>query len=719
MKLSPIATATPWFRLEVEEADWAAEDPADLARWMEQLLLIRRFEEKILELHGAGLIHGPAHASIGQEGGAVGALSVLGTEDKINGTHRAHHQILAKLLNAATPAGYDPRRDSVPDAAQDHVRRTMAEIMGLAQGYNGGRGGSMHMRIAEAGVVGSSAIIGGNVPHAVGYGLADKVLGRENISVAFFGDGTLMAGQTLEAINLAALYRLPVVFFLENNFYAVSTHVQDQTRETRLTTRGAMFGVPSVECDGMDVLAVRRAMQWARDQIAETGGPVFVEAICYRFLHQSGPMLGSQFGYRDKAEEELWRARDPVTTLPAVLDRLGVLDAEGLARLEARVRAVVDQAAEALVETPPGANAPQLRDGLLPEVTDLERGIRGDLSELRGLKAQEASAAVPAQPMKYIDAIAATLLHNMERDPRIVLIGEDIHRLRGGVSGSAKGVMEKFPERVFATPICENGFTGMALGAALCGLRPVVDIMFGDFTIVAADQMFNGIGKFAHMFGGGFGIPLVVRARVSPAAGYGSQHSMDPSGLFAAYPGWRILHPSTPHDYVGLMNAALACEDPVLMIEHQGLFQTSGPVPQDLDYIVNFGKARVVRHGTACTVLTYGAMVPETEAAVAETGIDAEILDLRCLDLEGMDWPAIEASIKRTNRVLIAEQTAHGTAHGARWVDEIQRRCFDWLDAEIARVHGSRAAPVVSRPLNAAALADAATVAEGLRRLMR
>ncbi|WP_439594936.1 alpha-ketoacid dehydrogenase subunit alpha/beta [Falsiroseomonas sp.] len=719
MKLSPIATETPWFRLEVEEADWAAEDPADLARWMEQLLLIRRFEEKILDLHGAGLIHGPAHASIGQEGGAVGALSVLGTQDKINGTHRAHHQILAKLLNAATPEGYDPRRDEVPGEARAHVQRTMAEIMGLAQGYNGGRGGSMHMRIAEAGVVGSSAIIGGNVPHAVGYGLADKVLGRDHVSVAFFGDGTLMAGQTLEAINLAALYRLPVVFFLENNFYAVSTHVGEQTRETRLTTRGAMFGVPSIECDGMDVLAVRRAMQWARAQIAETGGPVFVEAICYRFLHQSGPMLGSQFGYRDKAEEEFWRARDPVTTLPPVLERLGVLDAAGLARLEARVRAVVEQAAEALVETPPGANAPQLRPGLLPDVVDIEQGIRGDLSELRGARVQEADASVPAQPTKYIDAIAAALLHNMERDPRIVLIGEDIHRLRGGVSGSARGVMEKFPERVFATPICENGFTGMALGAALCGLRPVVDIMFGDFTIVAADQMFNGIGKFAHMFGGGFGIPLVVRARVSPAAGYGSQHSMDPSGLFAAYPGWRILHPSTPHDYVGLMNAALACEDPVLMIEHQGLFQTSGPVPQDLDYIIPFGKARTVRSGTACTVLTYGAMVTETEAAVAATGIDAEILDLRCLDIEGMDWPAIEASIKRTNRVLIAEQTAHGTAHGARWVDEIQRRCFDWLDAEIGRVHGSRAAPVVSRPLNAAALADAAKVAEGLRRLMR
>lgn len=721
MKRQPLSTQTPWFRLEIEEADWAEEDPVALARWMEQLLLIRRFEEKILALHGEGLIHGPAHASIGQEAGAVGALSVLGTADKMNGTHRAHHQILAKLLNATTAEGYDPRRDAIGPEARGMVRRTMAEIMGLAQGFNGGRGGSMHMRIAEAGVVGSSAIIGGNVPHAVGYGLADKVLGRRNISVAFFGDGTLMAGQTLEAINLAALYKLPVVFFLENNFYAVATHLDEQTRETRLTTRGAMFRVPSVECDGMDLLAVRRAMQWAQATIEETGGPVFIEAICYRFLHQSGPMLGSQFGYRSKEEEEQWRARDPIATLPARLERMGVLDAAGFAALDARAREVVEEAAAALTETPPGANAPKLRPGLLPKVEEIEQGIRGDLSELRGLAVREA-ASVPAaarQEMKYIDAVAASLLHNMERDPRIILIGEDIHRLRGGVSGSSKGLMEKFPERVFPTPICENGFTGMALGAALCGLRPVVDIMFGDFTIVAADQMFNGIGKFAHMFGGGFAIPLVVRARVSPAAGYGSQHSMDPSGLFAAYPGWRILHPSTPHDYLGLMNAALACDDPVLMIEHQGLFQTTGPVPLDLDYIVPFGKARLARAGRDCTVLTYGVMVGECERAVAETGIDAEILDLRSLDIEGMDWPAIEASIKRTNRVLIAEQTAHGTAHGARWVDEIQSRCFDWLDAEIQRVSGSRAAPVVSRPLNEAALADAAKVAEGLRRVMR
>lgn len=720
MQRTPISTDTPWFRLEVDDADWAAEDPAALARWMEQLLLIRRFEEKILELHGAGLVHGPAHASIGQEAGAVGAMSVLGTHDKLNGTHRAHHQILAKLLNSALPDGYDPRRDDAVDEAGTLVRRAMAEIMGLSEGFCGGRGGSMHMRWAPAGIVGTSAIIGGNLPHAVGYGLADKVLGRDQVSVAFFGDGTLMAGQSMEAINLAALYNLPVIFFLENNFYAVSTHVREQTRETRLTTRGAMFGVPSVECDGMDLVAVRRAMQWGVETIHTTGGPVFVEAILYRFLHQSGPLLGSQLGYRDKEEEAEWRARDPLATMPARLKALGVLDDAVLAALDARARRMVEEAAAALTEVPRASNALQLRAGGLPDAAAVEQGIRGDLSELGGERFLEA-ATVPAgarTEMKYIDAIAATLVRNMERDPRIVLIGEDVHRLRGGVSGSTRGAVERFPSRVFPTPICENGFTGMALGAAACGLRPVVDIMFGDFCIVAADQMFNGIGKFSHMFGGAE-VPVVVRARVSPQAGYGSQHSMDPSALFALYPAWRIVSPSTPHDYIGLMNAALRCNDPVLVIEHQDLFQTTGPVPRDdLDYLVPLGTARTVRPGRACTVLTYAAMVSASIGAAEAAGIDAEIIDLRSLDPGGLDWDLIGESVRRTGRVLIAEQTARGTSHGARIAQEIGERLFDWLDAEILRVTGSEAAPVVSRPLNLAALGDAGKVEAALRRLV-
>jgi 2-oxoisovalerate dehydrogenase E1 component len=719
--VKPITTETTWYRLEVSEADWIEEDAALLVRMYEQLLLIRRFEEKLLELHGLGLIHGPAHVSIGQEAGAVGAMSVLKSGDRINGTHRAHHQILAKVLNFATPSGYDALRDGFTPDMQEMVTRSLAEIMGLTAGFAGGRGGSMHMRYDTAGIPGTSAIIGGNLPHAAGYAFADKVLKTGNISVSFFGDGTLMAGATYEAMNLAALYTLPAIFFLENNYYAVSTAVSEQTRETRLTSRGPMLGIPAIEVDGMDLIAVRRAMQDARKIIEARGGPVMIEAQCYRFAHQTGGRPGSDFGYRTKEEEAQWRERDPLGTVPKRLQAMGVLDPAEAKRLDEKVQTVLGTAVEALTERPAGANAISIKPTLWPKRESVDEGIRGDLSEFANVRFRELEdfSASELGETKFVTAMSDALARNMERDPTVVVLGEDIHRLKGGVSGATKSALERFPERIFATPIVENGFVGLGLGAAICGLRPICEIMFGDFCIPAADQLFNQAAKIRHMFGGKFSVPLVVRVRVSPSAGFGSQHSMDPSGLFALYPGWRIVAPSTPFDYIGLMNSAVRCNDPVAIIEHFELFQAAGPVPiGDLDYCIPLGKAKVVRPGNACTVLTAATTVKAAVDAAEETGIDAEVIDLRSLDPTGLDWTTIEASVKRTNRIVIAEQTARGTSVGARIVDELQTRLFDYLDHEIVRVTGGLAAPVVSRVLNQAALAGRAEVAHGLRSVM-
>ncbi len=651
----------------------------------------------------------------------MGAMSVLGRGDKINGTHRAHHQVLAKLLGAATPAGYDALTQDFTPEMRAMVEGVMAEIMGLKTGFCGGRGGSMHMRHGPGGIPGTSAIIGGNLPHAAGYALADKLLKRDLISVSFFGDGTLMAGAAYEAMNIAALYSLPVIFFLENNLYAVSTHVGEQTRETRLTSRGPMLGIPAIEVDGMEVLAVRRAMQEARRIIAERGGPVMIEALCYRFLHQMGPRPGSEFGYRTREEEQAWLARDPIAAYPDELQRLGFLSPEARAGLDTKVRAVVEKAAAALTEELPGSNRLAVRTALLPDPATVDEGIRGDLSEFKDERFRELSDYAPDQlaPVKLAAAMSDVLARNMERDPRIVIMGEDVHRLRGGVSGATRGALERWPERVLAMPIAENGFTGVALGAALNGLRPVVEIMFGDFCLVAADQLFNQCAKVRHMFGGKFPVPIVIRVRVSSATGYGSQHSGDPSGIFALYPGWRIVAPTTPFDYIGLMNAALRCEDPVLVIEHVQLFQAEGPVPKgDLDYCVRLGSARVVRPGKACTVLASAAMVGEALVAAEETGIDAEVIDLRSLDPFGLDWATIGASVERTNRVMIAEQTTRGITLGPQIASEIQARFLDHLDHEILQVSGGRASPTVSAPLNRAAIAGKAEVAAAMQRLV-
>lgn len=719
-KIEKLTTDTPWIRLNVSEDDWRQEDPSRLVGMLEQVLTIRHFEQKLLMLHQEGVVHGPVHASIGQEGAAAGIMSTLSAGDKINGTHRMHHQFLAKALNYVTPQERDPRSADFSNEMNDVVYRTMAEILGLSPGYMGGRGGSMHLKWDECGVLGSNAIVGGNPPHAVGYAFVEKLRESGNIAVTFFGDGAMQNGASYEAMNLAALYNLPIIFFCENNLYAVSTHVSEQTREARLSMRGVGLGVPGVEVDGMDPIAVRAAGKWAKEFIRDRTGPVLIEARTYRFLHQSGPLRGSNLLYRSKEEEADWLKRDPVATLPKKLVSLGILTSNEVDAIDTRALKAVDTAAGQLTEIAEDTNRRRIIPSLWPTKETVEYGIRGDLSELTELPRLEIEEvkSEATKEMKFVDAISFVTLNNMREDNRIFVLGEDVQHLRGGTAGATRGILEEFPNRLVGTPIAENGFTGLAIGAALNGLRPIVEIMYPDFCLVAADQLFNQAGKVRHMFGGNFSLPLVVRSRVSAGTGYGSQHSMDAAGLFALYPGWRIVTPSTPFDYVGLMNAAIRCNDPVLVVEYQELFQTSGPVPSDWNYIVPFGKAKIRKPGGDCTVLTYGPMVKKSIDAAEETGINAEVIDLRTLDPYGLDWDTIGDSIERTGRALIAEQTTRGTSMGAHYAKGIQERFLDWLDHEIVHVSGTNSSPVVSKVLEQAALAGQAEIAAGLKTVM-
>lgn len=718
-ELSPSA---PWYRIETDESDWAGLPAKKLVHLYGQMKLIRCFEEKILELEKAGLVHGPAHASIGQEAAAVGALAQLQASDQINGTHRAHHQVLAKLVNAHTQLDFDLLAQDYTPEMSDAVYRLMAEIMGLTPGYCQGRGGSMHMRDAASGVAGTSAIVGGNIPHAVGYALADHVLGRDGISVAFFGDGASLQGATYESMNIAAAYKLPVIFFVENNLYAVSTHIDDVTAEPRIASRGPMLGFTGIECDGMDVVAVHRAMSDAVEIIREGRGPVVVEAKCYRYFHQSGSKAGSEFGYRSREEEQEWMKRDPLRLAETRLAGLGVLDSDGIALIEERVRAVVQAAADRLTEPVPGSNQLRIPDRLWPSPRSVDDGILADPSETQGLKYREIEDFAPEQMVKarFVTAAGEALAAAMAANPTIVVLGEDVHRLRGGVSGFTRSALEQFPGRVLAMPIAENGFTGVALGAALRGLRPVVEIMFGDFCLVAADQIGNGVAKARHMFGSGFPVPVVMRVRVSPHTGYGSQHSGDPSALFRLFPGWHVVQPTTAFDYVGLLNTAFRSNDPVAIIEHVEFYQREGLVPrEERDYCIPFGKAKVIRPGSACTVLATSVMAPLAVKVAEETGIDAEIIDMRSIGQLGTDWPLVLDSLARTNRVVIAEQVASGFSLGRHWIAEIQARAFDDLDHEILHVTGSLSAPVVSASLNKAALGSAEKLREAMEAITK
>jgi 2-oxoisovalerate dehydrogenase E1 component len=709
--------AQSWVELRTTPEDWKGADPALLATMLGQLHLIRAFEEATLELAGESLVHGPVHSSIGQEGGAVGSIVGLVTEDAINGSHRGHHQFLAKVINHVSGGKLDLKNLVTADL-QVVLQRTLAEILGLAQGYCSGRGGSMHLQYFEAGALGTNAIVGGGVPLAAGNAWAQKRAGTDNVTVSYFGDGAVNIGSVLESMNLASAWKLPLCFFIENNLYAVSTHVNEATGEPRLSGRGLGFAIPSWRVDGMDPLAVHLAMKEAEAFMRTGQGPAVIEAEVYRYFHQSGAFPGSAFGYRTKEEEAQWRERDPLVRVANEMIALGLIDQAGVDSVREQAVAANKLAIAALTEPNPDlAGKRRIRPELWPDVNFVNAGVRGDASELSGARTLEPTSDTGTKkPTKFVDAIAAVLDRRMETDDRIVILGEDIHRLNGGTNGATKGLSKKYPDRILGTPISENAFVGLGGGMALDGrYRPVVEFMYPDFMWVAADQVFNQIGKARHMFGGKNPVPLVLRTKVAMGSGYGSQHLMDPAGIFATAPGWRIVAASTPADYIGLMNAALTLNDPVLVLEHVDLYGDMGDIPEtDLDYQIPFGKANIRRAGKDVTVLTYLSMVKHSLTAVEQSGIDAEVIDLRWLDRASFDWETVEASIRKTNNVLIVEQGARGTSYGGWVADEIQRRFFDWLDQPVQRVTGGEASPSISKVLERAAIAGVEEVVAGL-----
>lgn len=707
----------PWVEIKTTKQDYQNADPKLLETMLGQLHLIRAFEEAILEIAGEGLVHGPAHSSIGQEGGAVGSIVGMRPTDAINGSHRGHHQFLAKAIAYVAPQ-LDVT-NLVTSQVQEVLQKTAAEILGLAQGYCKGRGGSMHLQWHQAGALGTNAIVGGGVPLAAGNAWSQKRAGTTDITTSYFGDGAVNIGSVLESMNLTAAWDVPLVFFIENNLYAVSTTVAEATKEDRLSGRGLGFGIPSWRVDGMDPLAVWHVMQEVQEHVRSGKGPAVVEAEVYRFFHQNGAFPGSAFGYRTKEEEEHWRSRDPLDKIANEMIELDLITQEQVANTRKQAVAAMELVALELLEPDlegkPGAR--KIKANLWPDAGFVDVGLRSDLSELAGAKTLEQDSFTgETTDIRFVDAIALGMDRQMELDDRIIILGEDVHRLKGGTNGATKGLPDKYDGRVLGTPISENAFAGLGGGMAMDGrFRPVVEFMYPDFLWVAADQVFNQIGKARHMFGGQNPVPLVLRTKIAMGSGYGSQHLMDPAGIFATSPGWRVVAASNPFDYIGLMNAALKIEDPVLMIEHVNLYTQRGLIPaDDLDYHIEFGKARVVREGKDTTILSYLNMVNITKEALEQTGLDGELIDLRWLDRASIDWDTIGESIKKTNSVVIVEQGVQGTSYGGWLSDEIQRRFFDHLDQPVQRVHGREASPSISKVLERASIAGLEEVVAGL-----
>ncbi len=685
-------------RFEFTEEHLASTPRRRLGLAILSIATIRRFEKWLLD--NADLVHGPLHSSIGQEGTATGAALALRKSDWLTSTHRAHHDVVAKLLLSATPTDFDPFiADSVTEAMADPVQRTLAEIMGLEQGLCHGRGGSMHLWDREGGVM-TTAIVGGGIPAAGGYALASKLRGSGDVGVAVFGDGATQIGAFHEAASLARAWDLPLILLLENNQYSVATSVQETAGFTRLALRARGYDMPALVVDGMDPIASYEAMAQAREH-AVSKGPIFVEAITYRYYHQNGPLPGSAFKYRSKDEEREWKAKDPAVAFPRRLLEAGLLTQDEVMHVQGLADALIAGCVSALtVETEDG---PAIPAELYPPLEDTYRGMLGPgLPELPAERLDE-TPVVGAEPITYTEAIQGVIGRSLERDPEAIYMGEEVGHLGGGVMGLTKAAVASRPEQVLSTPICENGFTGAALGAALAGMHPIIEFMYPDFTLEATDQLFNHIAKSRYMFGGDHDVPIIARTQISRGRGYGPQHSCDPAALFASYPGWRVVSPTTPADYVGCWNAAMLSRDPVLVIDDHRLAKTTGLLPAaGFDHVVEIGKARLVRPGTDVTVVTWGYALLRVTALVdslAERGIEVEVLDPRWLDRASFDRTAVLESVGRTGALVIAEDAQRTLSMGAKVLDYLYPDVHALLRTAPLRVTGQDAYSPVSKPL--------------------
>ncbi|HUO48147.1 MAG TPA: dehydrogenase E1 component subunit alpha/beta [Acidimicrobiales bacterium] len=647
---------------------------ADLAEMLRRMLLVRGFEQRVADLYRDGEIAGFVHLSVGQEASAVGACWGLRPADVITSTHRGHGHCLAK--------GMDPLG-------------MFAELMGKDQGTNRGRGGSMHIADPKLGVYGANGIVAAGLPIATGAAAAAQLRHDGGVVVAFFGDGAPAQGAFHEAVNLAAVWQLPVVFFCENNGYAEFSPTATQ-HGASLEQRAAGYGIRFAAVDGNDVVTVAALMEDLVLAARAGGGPVMVEAATYRW---HGHYEGDPQRYRVPDELEDWKRRDPVAVLTDRLRNGGVGDDE-IKAVETSVARELDEAVEVARRLPAADPA---------SVTDF-------VVRPRPSRAEPPSPDPSAPVFRTMDAVRGALEAELAADERVFVAGIDVGE-GGNVFGLMRGLRERFGDRVRDTPISETAIMGLGVGAAMAGMRPVVELMYLDFLGVCFDQLLNQAAKLPFMTGGNAQMALTVRTQFGAGRSSGSQHSQSLEALLAHIPGLTVVMPSTPADTYGLLRAAIEDPNPVVFIENRLLYGMKGPQPP-ADHVLPLGSAAVVRPGTDLTVMSVSRMVHEALAAaeaLAGEGIDAEVIDLRTV--APLDTATILASVAKTSRLLVAHEAVVPFGIGAEIAAVVAREAFWDLDAPIERVGALATPPPYAPDLERAWLPGRDDIATAIRRL--
>ncbi|MEH6648081.1 pyruvate dehydrogenase (acetyl-transferring) E1 component subunit alpha [Sulfitobacter sp.] len=653
-------------------------DHAHVRNLLKGMIRIRRFEDKCAELYTMQKIRGFLHLYDGEEAIATGIIPLLTDKDRVVATYREHGHALERGI----PMG-----------------SVLAEMYGKAEGCAGGRGGSMHLFSREHNFYGGNAIVAGGLPMAVGLGLADRLNKDDTVTACFFGEGAAAEGEFHESLNLAALWKLPVLFVCENNGYAMGTALKLSESQTNISAKAACYGIESESVDGMDVVAVEAAARRALKHIEDTGQPYFLECRTYRFRAHS--MFDAQL-YRSQEEVAEWREKGPILRFQTWLQESGLLHADEVSKI---IVEVDEEIVKAVAFAEAGSDEP------------LETLTRFVMSPDRPAPPAPV-ASTNSVKTTYRDAVKAGIVDAMSRDPHVFLMGEDVGHY-GGCYAVSKGLLDQFgPDRIRDTPLSESGFTGAGIGAAIAGMRPIVEVMTVNFSLLALDQILNTAATLRHMSNNQFEVPVVIRMATGAGKQLAAQHSHSLEGWYAHIPGLRVLAPATMEDARGMLWTALENPDPVLIFENVMLYNREGEIgdnagPVDID------RAAIRRAGKDVSLITYGGSLFKTlDAAVQlETeGISAEVIDLR--SLRPLDMETVIASVTKTRRAVIVDEGWKSGSLSAEIGMRLAEEAFFELDAPLARVCSEEVPIPFAQHLEQAAIPQVSKIVAAVKTLM-
>lgn len=616
----------------------------DLKALYRALLLPRVIETRMLRLIRQGRLS-KWFSGYGQEAIAVGCTWALEDRDYILPMHRN--------LGVWTTRG-------VP------LRPLFCQLMGRAGGFTKGRDRTFHFGLPDQRIIGMISHMAAMLPVACGLGLAARLQQEDFVVLAFTGEGGTREGDFHEALNLAAVWKLPVIFVVENNGYGLSTPAHEAIPVDDVADAAVGYGMPGEVVDGNDVLAVIDAVRRAAARARSGEGPSLLEMKTFRMR---GHEEASGTKYVPQEILAYWRQKDPIDRFEAYLDQAGSLSRKERAAMRAALEAEVLEATEYALAQPEVESTPA------DEQADL---FAPPFLALRTPKPTQ-------RTLRFVDAISEALWLAMEQDERVLLMGQDIAEY-GGVFKVTEGLVERFGKaRVRNTPIIESGAVGAALGLAIAGFKPVVEMQYADFISCAFNQIVNNLATTHYRWGQP--VNVTIRAPFGGGLGAGPFHSQSKEAWFCHVPGLKIVVPATPEDAKGLLLTAIEEPNPVLFFEHKLLYRSvRGPVPEGI-YHVPLGTARVARTGTDATIVTYGVGVHwalKEAAWWAEQGVSLEVIDLRTLI--PWDKETVLASVQKTSRLLVLHEATRTAGFGAEIAAEIAEVGFEWLDAPVMRV---------------------------------